>query len=616
MVRKDGSHIDVEIDGKIGYNPDGSFKQTHCVLRDVTERKKAEEVLARGAEFERLISVVSSDFVGLDADETAAGIERALASIGAFTGADRAYVFLFKGDGARMDNTHEWCAEGIEPQIENLKNIPLGEELPWFAKRIRDREVFHVPHVAALPPEARLEREHFEAQDIQSLIVVPMVRADRLIGFLGFDAVRQRRSWTDDDQALLRLCGETFTNALERKQVEEELKTARRKAEAANIAKSQFLANMSHEIRTPMSVITGFADLLISEEDLDEQKSYVGLIQKAGKSLLRIIDEILDVSRIESGKLEIKIEDCSLSELLDGIEVMMRPLAREEGLLFDVFRCGKLPDTIQTDSGRVRQCLINLIGNAIKFTKRGHVRLKVSADDIQDKPVLRFDVEDTGIGIPQDKHVAVFETFSQADGSHTRQYGGTGLGLTIAKQLAQLLGGDLSFTTEVGKGSVFSLVIPASVDAGSSVLSGADEQTKESTTKSVITDNLHFSGKVLVVEDAESSQILAQKILERYGLEVVIVDNGTEAVEKTRQESFDLILMDIQMPGLNGLEATKKLREEGITTPIVALTAYAMPKDRANCMAAGCDDYISKPIDQDELRRVLSKYVAAETVSA
>ena len=402
----------------------------------------------------------------------------------------------------------------------------------------------------------------------------------------------------------------------EAEQLNEQLTEATARAEAANIAKSQFLANMSHEIRTPMNVITGFAGLLSSEEDPDEQKYYVDLIQKAGKSLLRIIDEILDVSRIESGKLEIKIEDCSLDKLVSGIEAMMQPLAREEGLEFGVFRLGNLPDTIQTDSGRLRQCLMNLIGNAIKFTRRGYIHLKVSADHMQGTPFLRFDVEDTGIGIPQDKHVAVFETFSQADGSHTRQYGGTGLGLTITKQLAQLLGGDLSFTSEEGKGSVFSLVIPAGVDAELSVLSGEGVQTKEAATKSVITDNLQFSGKVLVAEDSKSNQILVEKILQLYGLEVVTVDNGKEAVEKTLQGSFDLILMDIQMPGLNGLEATKKLREEGITTPIVALTAYAMPKDRANCMAAGCDDYISKPIDQDELRRVLSKYVAAETVSA
>ncbi|RKY09994.1 MAG: hybrid sensor histidine kinase/response regulator, partial [Planctomycetota bacterium] len=219
----------------------------------------------------------------------------------------------------------------------------------------------------------------------------------------------------------------------ERKQTERQLEQAKKQAEAANIAKSQFLANMSHEIRTPMSIITGFAGLLSSEEEPGERQYYADLIQRAGKSLLRIIDEILDVSKIEAGKLEIEIKNCSLDKLLDGIEVMMRPLAREAGLQFDVFRCGRLPGMIQTDSGRLRQCLVNLIGNAIKFTRQGYVHLTVSVDHMQPTPCLRFDVEDTGIGIPQDKQDTVFETFSQADGSHTRQYGGTGLGLTITK---------------------------------------------------------------------------------------------------------------------------------------------------------------------------------------
>ncbi len=399
----------------------------------------------------------------------------------------------------------------------------------------------------------------------------------------------------------------------ERKQAEKQLKQAKKQAEAANVAKSQFLANMSHELRTPMSVIIGFADLLALEELTDDQKLQTGLIQKAGKSLLRIIDDVLDISRIEAGKLEIEITECSLSKLLGGIETMMRPLAGEQGLQFEVSCAEQLPTVIRNDRDRIHQCLVNLIGNAIKFTTEGHVHLKVSLEDRQGKPFVRFDVEDTGIGISADKHETVFETFTQADGSYTRRHGGTGLGLAITKQLAELLGGDISFTSRVDKGSVFSLVVPAGIDIEPQKLLDEEHADNESIRKPGTRQAPPFSGKVLVVEDHKNIRLLIGKILKRLGFEVTLAEDGQQAVEKVLEESFDLVLMDIRMPVLNGFEATERLREKGVTTPIIALTAHAMKGDREKCLEAGCDDYISKPFDQEELRRTLSKYVPAGT---
>ena len=394
------------------------------------------------------------------------------------------------------------------------------------------------------------------------------------------------------------------------KKAEKQLETAREQAEAANVAKSQFLANMSHEIRTPMSVITGFANLLVMEELTDEQKTQAMLIQKAGKSLLRIIDDVLDFSRIEAGKLEVRTREFPLKKLLDRVESMMQPLAAKKGLDFKLSSSKRLPAMIDTDEDRLAQCLVNLIGNAIKFTHKGNVHLKVSLEKRRNKSFVRFDVKDTGIGIPLDKHASIFSSFTQVDGSHTRKHGGTGLGLTITKELAGLLGGDLSFTSEVGAGSVFSLVIPAGVDGESSILPAAGDRSEESVSESQPVDNLTFRGRVLVAEDEEGSQILAEKILKRFGLEVVIAANGKEAIEKAFRESYDLILIDIQMPVMNGYEAVRKLRREGITTPIIALTAYAMSGDREKCLEAGCDGYISKPFELKELQEVLSSHIS------
>ena len=381
------------------------------------------------------------------------------------------------------------------------------------------------------------------------------------------------------------------------------------KAVAADKAKSEFLANMSHEIRTPMNAIIGFSQILAEENFNEEQKEYVNIIQNSGTILLKLINDILDFSKIEADKLDIEFTDCRLDELLTGIESMMYQKAEQKGLEFHIARSDALPAWIRTDLTRLHQCLVNLTGNAIKFTETGHVYVNVSLERDNDKPFIRFDVEDNGVGIPPDKQDEIFESFTQADGSTTRKFGGTGLGLTITKRLAELLDGNLTLTSEVGRGSVFTLAIPAGVDISSQpALDGQDTSSKTTEEQRQLKEP-RFCGRLLIAEDVLTNQMLIKLMLEKMGLEVTIANDGKEAVDKALSNPFDLIFMDIQMPNMNGYEATKALREKGLKTPIVALTANAMKGDDKKCIEAGCDDYMSKPIDRGRLIEVMSKYL-------
>ena len=388
-------------------------------------------------------------------------------------------------------------------------------------------------------------------------------------------------------------------------------------ADKANIAKSQFLANMSHEIRTPMNAIIGFGEVLTEEQMTDEQKGYVKLILEGAKHLLQMINDILDFSKIETGRIEAETVECNIPELLANVESLMLPSAKQKNLEFMVISMPDVPHAMVTDTIRLRQCLVNLVNNAIKFTESGSIKLSVQSVVKEQRPFIEFQVTDTGIGISPDKLETIFDAFTQGDGSTTRKYGGTGLGLTITKQIASLMGGDISVVSQEGKGSTFTLSIP--INAVSDEL-----QKDQSLSHAQVLDNSgrqenglngQFSGRVLVVEDSLTNQMLIKLLLEKLGFVVTIVEDGFQAVDAVNGQVFDMIFMDMQMPNMNGFDATKKLRNLGVKTPIIAMTGSVTHEGERECLKIGCDDYIPKPIDRSKLLKVIDKHFVPAVVA-
>jgi CheY-like chemotaxis protein/anti-sigma regulatory factor (Ser/Thr protein kinase) len=361
-----------------------------------------------------------------------------------------------------------------------------------------------------------------------------------------------------------------------------------------------------------MNAIIGFSDVLAEENLSEDQKQHVNIIRQSSSTLLQLINDILDFSKIEAGKLDIKQIEFSLRETLTNIELMMAPAAENKALEFKVNYEQNLPARIRTDPIRLKQCLINLCNNAIKFTETGHVHLNVSLQKNFDGSKIRFDVEDTGIGIPLNKQETIFEAFMQADGDHTRKYGGTGLGLAIAKKLMHLMGGTISLKSTPGKGSTFTITLPPGVNVNNQPLIEKSIETNVNEDNNSEFEEHQFSGKVMVAEDTPTNQLLIRLLLEKLGLDVTIAENGKQAVEKARAETFDLIFMDMHMPEMSGYEATEVLRREGITTAIIALTASAMKGDSEKCIEAGCNAYLSKPIDRTVLLQTIQEFIKEE----
>ncbi len=409
---------------------------------------------------------------------------------------------------------------------------------------------------------------------------------------------------------------------LRRKRTEAELRKAKIAAEAGAQAKSEFLANMSHEIRTPMTAILGYGELMMDrQQSTEERDNCLAVIRRNGEHLLELINDILDVSKIEASKFMIEPSPCSIPSIVADVVSTMNVRARQKGIGLSVEYTGPLPEMIQTDGVRVRQSLMNLVGNAVKFTDEGSVRVVVSlVDQWRDVgAAVRMQVIDTGVGISPESLKRLFESFVQADASTSRKYGGTGLGLVITRHIAHLLGGDVEVDSTPGEGSTFSLTIPTGPLEGVKMLDDPSQVVLETMDKARVPVSRALVGRrVLLAEDGEDNQRLISMVLRKAGAEVTVVENGVFAVASAMSNQFDMILMDMQMPEMDGYEATASLRRQGYEGAILALTAHAMASDRQRCVAAGCNDYLSKPIDQAHLISTIADYAgtAAEAGDA